>query len=174
MDVSVHDPALYDEIEETLRECLQGFDAHKIEKGISNEIYVKDTLVAKISKAYNFSTMSIKEIRNGITYMHDSDPEKSHKVCGCNFCHYFVRGKLYKCYLTAITDDLTDQFNIEDRAERLLKKYEPCGPYDDDSKIESFVDKILDPIPQCRLCTDKPNVKPIWPLAKKKTIYEKI
>lgn len=174
MDVSVHDPALYKDVEETLTECLDGFDAHSIDKGISKEIYVKDTLVAKISEAYNFSTMSVKSIKDGVTYMHDSDPVKAHSVCGCNFCHYFVRGKLYKCYLTAITQDLTNQFNIEDRAEQLLKEYDPCGPYDDPSKIETFVNKILEPIPQCRLCTDKPNIRPIWPLAKKKTDYEKI
>lgn len=121
-----------------------------------------------LSKHYNFANMAVKKVENRITFMHDSNQEIAHNSCGPKYCHYFVNGSLYKCFLTAISNEIIDQFTIENRAVSILKKYKPCSPWDSQDNIEKYVTNLKFSIEQCKLCPEKTNIKPIWPLNLKK------
>lgn len=173
LDLCVHDPAHYDEIQKTLDTILtECFDSHHVAKPYSNletaiDFFINGKRVAKLSKMYNFATMATKTVVNKRTYMHNSDPTLAHNNCGARYCHYFVRGNLYKCFLTAVSDDLIDQFDVEERAVEILKKYKSCGPWD--NNITEFMEEMRHPIEQCKLCPEKSNIRPIWPLELKKS-----
>lgn len=174
LDISIHDPSHYDEILDSLEKIIQGFD-YSLEIKNQERLYkIGDKMLARLYPAYIFNKSSAKYIRNGMTYMHNSDPEKSHALCvkDLGHCHFFVRGKLFHCYLTAISQDLTEQFQIEDRAKDILNSYVPCSPYDDDSAIKSFIQGLTKPIKQCQVCPEKNEYKVIWPLEKTKRKYE--
>ena len=168
--VSVHDPAQYDEIKFYLEKALPAnFKRIELEKG-SFEYFHKDKRVAKIYTNYNFYRTAQKKIINNVTYMHKSDPDKAFAICG-DECHYFHRGKLYRCALTAIASDLTEQFEIENEAAALLKNYKSCSPWDPIEDIQAFVDNLSKSVPQCSVCPENRTMYPIWPLAKSKTKF---
>jgi len=167
-EVSVHDPAQYDEIFAALENILSVLDNVK-------KIHIDDTdieycingkLISKIQKRYIFGKNSLSEIKNRMIYMHNSDPVKAHSDCG--LCHTFVNGHLYKCFLTAIGKDLASQFSINNDCSKLLTSYKPCSPFDSNNDIISFLKNIRNPIPQCKLCPEEHITTKIWPLAIKK------
>lgn len=173
LDVSVHDPVMYDNIKTALEEVLSIFKFTKritynhdigFHKYQYEEYYEDNRLLAKISNQWNFSTNSTTKIVDGITYMHDSQPTIAHKNCAAKYCHYFVKGKLYKCFLTAIANELTDQFKIEDTAKELLLSYQACSADDSPEHIQSFTNNLTAAISQCSLCPETRVSKPIWPL----------
>jgi organic radical activating enzyme len=168
LNISVHDPKLLYEVEESLKEIFSIFKNVRREKSDSqsDSFYVGHRKIATIDKRYVFSKKSLQSIKNNIIYMHNSDPAKSHGECG--YCYTFMRGKLFKCFLTAVSEDLCNQFNIEPRAEELLRKYKPCSPFDTNDEIASWISSLKRPIEQCKLCTETRTIKQIWPLAKSK------
>ena len=178
LDVCVHDPELYDDINNALEDTLAIFkyttvtttnhDIGFYEMQVK-EYWCNDKLIAKISKQWNFSSNSTTKIVNNVTFMHTSDPLRAHENCAAKFCHYFVKGNLHKCFLTGIKDDLTSQFAIEDSASTLLKSYKGCSPFDPEQEIEEFTRNLKEYIPQCSLCPERRTSSPIWPLARVKT-----
>lgn len=169
LSISVHDPALYEEIESALLEILSVFSNVKRTKSsaIADSFYANGRKLATLERKYVFTAMSLKEIKNQTIYMHHSDPTLSHGDCGT--CHTFIRGCIYKCFHTAIAPDLCQQFTVDSQAREILLSYKPCSPYDTDDEIAAFINKITEPIEQCRTCPESRPVKPIWPLAKTKT-----
>jgi sulfatase maturation enzyme AslB (radical SAM superfamily) len=177
LDLCVHDPMHYDEVNDAIHKIIKDCFGVKVQpqlkinnnrwaSEVSNEFIINDRLVAKISKLYNFASISTKYIKDSVTYMHNSDPFDAHKNCGAKYCHYFVRGNLYKCFLTAIGQDLISQFKIEDRAIEILNNYKSSSPWD--TNHDDFFESLQNAIPQCTLCPSKPNLRPIWPLSVKK------
>lgn len=177
LDVSVHDPSMYDNIKNTLEEILSVFafssrlsDNHDMgfNKFQYEEYYEGNRLLAKISNQWTFSTNATTKTANGITHMHDSQPTVAHKNCAAKYCHYFVKGKLYKCYLTAIATELVQQFKIEDSARNLLLEYRACSVEDSPEHIREFTTNLTQAISQCSLCPEIRASQPIWPLMPKK------
>lgn len=167
LDVCVHDPALYDGIQDDLESIFADSNFKKVltnnhDIGFHNfqvvEYFLGEQLICKLSQQWNFSSNSTKEIKDGVIYMHTNSPEAAHKNCAAKFCHYFVKGKLHKCYLTGVSNELLQQFKIDEASAKLLKEYRAYSPSDDISEIENY-------IPQCSLCSDKTNSYPIWPLS---------
>ncbi len=169
IDACVHDPAHYKEVEDALNEAVSIFPNITIQPGsdVILDYYSGPTHIARLYTTYVFAKNSIKDIKNRLIYMHNSDPVKAHGRCG--LCHYFVKGNLFKCYLTSIGQELVDQLPVEESARDLLTSYRSCSPYDDDQFLYQFLDTIEMPISQCSLCPETPSMKPIWPLLKKKT-----
>lgn len=164
LDVCVHDPALYNEIKDALEETLSIFKFTKKTTGNHDigffefeveEYYLNDRLISKLSKQWNFSKNSTSSIVNNTTFMHTSDPVRAHDNCAAKFCHYFVKGKLYKCFLTGVGRGLVDQFAIDDSAANLLTSYNSCSAFDPEQQIEEFIYKLKEHIPQCSLCPEK-------------------
>ena len=167
LDICIHDPAHYDSVQHDVEKIIADLDFEKVVTANHDigyhsfdviEYYSKGQVICKISKQWNFSKNSTKKIENGIIVMHENDPETAHKNCAAKYCNYFVKGKLYKCYLTGVSTELVQQFNIDSKSKELLLKYKAYSPGDDVSNINSH-------IPQCSLCSDKTESYPIWPLA---------
>lgn len=179
LDICLHDPKYYKDTETQLIEEIKKYfnEDPKIESDknkdrwspdLCKNYFIKGKKVAMLSKHFTFSNAALRKIQNGKIYMHDSDPIIAHENCGPKYCHYFVRGNLYKCYLTAIHDDLIDQFNLEERAAKILKNYQSCNPWMPDIEMKKFFNGIMHPIEQCKLCPESSSIKPIWPLKLKK------
>lgn len=174
LDVCVHDPELYSHTEQNLESILKQFNFKKVtvknhDIGYHSfnvtEYYSGEKLLAKLSEQWNFSSNSTKEIREGVIYMHTSDPETAHSNCAAKFCHYFVKGKLHKCFLTGVSLELVNQFKIDAISKSLLEKYQACSPWDNKEDITNFINGIEHYLPQCSLCPEKKSSYPIWPLA---------
>lgn len=174
LDISVHDPSHYEEIKNSLETVIENYSYSLELKGQERIYKVGDRMLARLYPAYVFNKSSAKYIRDGITYMHHSDPAKAHELCvkDLGHCHFFVRGNLFHCYLTAISHDLIEQFGIEDRARDILSSYTPCSPFDSDQKIKGFIQGLRQPIRQCQVCPERYEYKVIWPLEKTKKKYE--
>ena len=181
LDVCVHDPALYDDIKRVLEDTLSIFNFDKqittnhdigYYEFQAEEYYSNGKLIAKLSKQWNFSSNSTTKIVDNTIYMNSSDPYLAHENCAAKYCHYFVRGNLYKCFLTGIKDDLTNQFTIDSSSAELLNSYKACSPFDPEKDIEAFTQNLKEYIPQCSLCPEKRKSAPIWPLSKVKELNE--
>jgi organic radical activating enzyme len=170
LDISIHDPSTYESIKDALEEIVSVFDYNiSIEnQKISYRIGTRE--IARLYSAYVFHKNSQRYIRNGITYMHRSIPEKSHELCIRNLghCHFFVKGLLYKCYLTAVSKDLTNQFAFDNKSRELLESYQAASAFNSEEDLETFFKTLQNPIKQCTLCPETPSIKPIWPLNRKK------
>jgi organic radical activating enzyme len=177
IDVCVHDPDQYDQTVENVEKIFNTVNYKKINSTNNSinsveydvlEYTSEGQLVCKISKYWNFGNTATKEIKDGVTFMHNSDPEIAHQNCGAKHCHYFVEGKLYKCYLTGISNGLLSQFKVDKNSALLLKNSDFCSAVDPIEKIEKFINNIRKCIPQCSLCPENRGVFPIWPLATSK------
>jgi organic radical activating enzyme len=170
LDISVHDPLFYDNIKLDVEKVLSKFEYTVEQKNTTINYYIDNRLAVRLYTAYNFRQSSQKYIKNGITYLHQSNGDKAHELCigELGHCHFFVKGLLYKCYLTAIGKEFISQFDLEERAKELLESYKACSPWSTLTDIESFLGKIRNPISQCTLCPDRITTFPIWPINRKK------
>ncbi len=170
LDISIHDPSTYDTIKETLEEILSIYEYSTSTDNQKISFWINGKEVARLYGAYVFHKNSQRYIRNGITYMHRSNPEKAHELCigKLGHCHFFVKGLLYKCYLTAVSQDLINQFSIDDDSQKLLESYTAASSFDSQESLEIFFQNIRNPLKQCTLCPDYLSDVPIWPMPKKK------
>lgn len=87
-----------------------------------------------------------------LTMKYNSDPVEAHNICYFKTCHQINKGKLYKCPLVSILPDFLNQFDVnmskEDKA--LALSYKPLSG--NDSNVVDFVNKINEPIAQCKFC----------------------
>jgi organic radical activating enzyme len=170
LDVSIHDPSYYQDIKTDIEDVLSSFEYTIKQYNTTIDYYIKNKLAVRMYTAYNFRKSSQKYIKDGITYMHQSNGAQAHELCIGNLghCHFFVKGLLYKCYLTATSTEFSSQFALEERAKHLLESYNACASWESDAHIEQFLKEIENPIPQCTLCPDRITAFPIWPMNKKK------
>lgn len=170
LDISIHDPAFYQDIQSNLEHALEPFKYTVDQKSTTIEYYIAGKLIARLYTAYTFRQSSQKYIRDGVTYMHNSDITKAHDLCIGNLghCHFFVKGLLYKCYLTAVGQDFTEQFVLEETAKNLLTSYRACSPWQNLTELTRFFETVRNPIPQCKLCPENVISFPIWPMNRKK------
>ena len=106
----------------------------------------------QVRTAYKFWDSSIKEIKDGVIYMHNNDPELAHSKCEMSDCHYIVEGRLYKCVVTATAPMLARQFSLDKASNDLLQLTKSVSPFDNSSTIDEFITNILEPCDQCALC----------------------
>lgn len=170
LDISCHNPEFLEKIKSNLEHILEEYRYEVSIENTTLSYFSNGRLLARLYTAYNFRKTSRRTIKNGVIYMHDSNIEKAHDLCigGQGQCYTFFKGNLYKCYLTAISNDLMSQFKLEDRAVDLLSKYQPCSPWNNNDQIDIFLKNLDKAIPQCTLCPEKETIFPIWPTNKKK------
>jgi|688.fasta_scaffold08851_7 organic radical activating enzyme len=172
-DVCVHDPALRNSIELSINKISALINATKVVNGSVTNYILNDRNVIKLYNTYVFFKASTEKIENKITFFRRSDPVKAHDLCmqECGPSHFFMKGKIYKCYLTAIASDLTNQFQFEQEGADLLNSYVPADPFDSEDKLVQFFNEIQTYIKQCQLCAERKIIKPIWPLSKSKVKF---
>lgn len=173
LDVCVHDPATRESIESDLENILSVYEISIIKENTTYHFFRNGRRVARLWNGYVFTKNAADRVVNNVTFFRRSDPIAAHTLC-INSCEpnvVFVRGQLFKCHLTAISKDLTTQFQFDQYGTDLLKKYRPADPFDSDEDLKNFWDGLNNPIEQCQLCPERNSVAPIWPLAKTKTKY---
>lgn len=166
--VCTHDPAHHNEIKNHLEEILSYFNCVQVNDA-PNIIgyYHKGKRLARLISTFSFIKTSQHHISRGIIYLHKSDADRAFSVCA-NECQYLLRGKMYRCEITAVAEDLIEQFNVDNDSASLLKEYVACSPWDDYNNIEKFINDLSCSIPQCSVCPEKKTLFPVWPLEKKK------
>ncbi len=122
----------------------------------NSQTLISHKLVDEMYRSY------FKEVKDGVMYLSDSDPVKSHENCiWAQNCFTIQKGLLYKCPLVTNYAEAKTQVKYEQRATDLLEKYKACSPFDQQTQIEKFINDLPKVIPQCSLCPfDKmPNAK---------------
>lgn len=178
LDICVHDPAMYHDIEQKIQTIVNAkFQNVRIEHVDHNNekghcYYYNNKQIVKISTHYIFSSSAVKFVKNNVSTMHDSDIKRAHDACQFKYdCHYFVHGELYKCSLTAIAKEFVKQFPLDEKSQQLLLEYKSGSIEDTDEQLEVFFNSLNSPIKQCSLCAENLTMVPIWPLSKKKPVY---
>jgi len=113
----------------------------------------------EIRNATEFFNISLKNIDNGVFYMHDSNPITAHSSCPVSDCHYIVEGNLYQCVVTATGPLFAEQFNVDTKSKDLLSRVKSISPFDSQDKIDNFLNNIETPCEQCALCPEKIKIE---------------
>lgn len=171
--ISIHDPTHRLEVESSIKEILKNtkYNVRNLE---DNLIYTDPTtnkILITFETAFHFIKNSTSYVSDGVIHMHRNNVDLAHKLCisaASDQCHFFVRGDLYKCFLTAISQDLIKQFKIEQFAQDLLNSYVPATPTDSKETLDAFFQNIEQPIKQCTLCPEREIKIQIFPLKVKK------
>lgn len=108
----------------------------------------------EIRNATEFFNISVKENKDGIFYMHQSNPVIAHSNCPVSDCHYVVEGRLYQCVVTATTPMFAKQFTVDKHSLDKINQIQSCSPFDDIDTIQRFLNKIDSPCMQCSLCPE--------------------
>ena len=80
-----------------------------------------------------------------------------------------VRGLLYKCNTVPHFSEFDKQYNVDLTDEdRSLINAVSAGSADMTSdELQTFIDNLVNPIPQCKFCIESPDVKEIFATTKK-------
>lgn len=95
--------------------------------------------------------------------LHNSDPVKAHTDCYAKYCHYMMDGKLSKCGQSVLFKEFDKQFELvlSDSDRELMLSYRELLHDDDQTVFDQFMEKIRDPIPQCKFCPESLEFKKI-------------
>jgi len=171
VQISVHDPSWWEESEKTAETILEGLEytkEHTTDGGnfplrLTNYKDTNGNILFALLELWSFFPSAQKEIKDGVMYLHNNDPEEAHAACLCKFQQYIVDGYLYKCAVTSIADTLINQMPLDEHSEKLLSEVKGIDPYDNPTLDFSYA------IPQCSLCSVKMNnLIPIYPIDVKK------
>jgi organic radical activating enzyme len=158
IEISAHSRKHFEESINFIKTEFADWDTEIIEREPQWNHVVKRFIKEKnkgwlqVRTAYKFWNSSIKEIKNGVVYMHNNDPKLAHSDCEMTDCHYIVEGRLYKCVVTATAPMLSKQFTLDERSNEILKSTKSISPFDDSKIIDKFIKNILRPCDQCSLC----------------------
>lgn len=163
LDISCHDPEHYDTIKQTLESILQNLNLDfrlEIIEDITGpvlEYKIEEKIIAQLRTHYFFFPNYVKEFKDKKFYFHNTDAHETHNQCTIKDCYTMINGLFYKCPLVAAASEAIQQFKFEERAEKLIKNYKACSPFDTDKQIENFFKNLEKPISQCTLCDYSKN-----------------
>lgn len=109
---------------------------------------------------------------SGKLTLHNSDPDKSHKICHSKTCHHFDRGRLYKCGPAALFAPFDQQFGLQltDQDRALINSVNSVGVQNSLIEKQQFLRAIKNPIPQCKFCPEEYQGKQIFAIEKKDAV----
>lgn len=114
---------------------------------------------AVVQVADKFKEPSIIDGGGGAFTLHNSNPDEALEQCYSRRCHHFVKGKLYKCPVTAVLPDFVEQFKVDmsDEDYELMHSYKPLTLESSESQQAEFIDNLKNEkvIPQCKFCPSK-------------------
>jgi organic radical activating enzyme len=101
--------------------------------------------------------------------LHNSDPIKAHTICHSKTCHHFDQGRLYKCGPAALFQVFDQQIGLDlsDEDRKLMEHVNSLSVDDPLDVKRQFIDKIKEPIPQCKFCPENYEGKMIFAIEKK-------
>ena len=158
IDVSSHSITDFKKHHAWAKKHLGTLIQHEYEEEYNHDVYRYSNGKGwcQVRTAYYFVPNAVKEIKDGIVYMHNNDPEMAHSGCSWRDCHYIVDGRLYKCCVTAAGPMLTKQFALDDNSKALLEQTDSILPTDEKDIVDKFLETIELPCDQCALCPVNP------------------
>lgn len=159
IDISCHSPALYDELWNWVNVHFKNLiqTEHEPEYNHITYRFSNGKGWVQLRNAYHFVPNAVKEIHNGVIYMHNNDADIAHSTCGWSDCHYIVEGRLYKCCVTAAGPQLLKQFTLDEHSKNLLEQTKSVAPTDPINIVDQFIENIGNSCKQCALCPIKPT-----------------
>ncbi len=161
LEINLHSLDHLEDIEQAIQDFLQG--AQRVSYDDRIHWFDKNRVKISLYKRLDFYRSAVQSGPDGKLRLHQSDPDRAHAACGMKNSHHFIRGKLYKCGVSALLPEFMDQFelDISDHDKSLARSYRPLGVDDSDDVKESFFKNLKNPIPQCRFCAEKYQVQRI-------------
>lgn len=116
----------------------------------------------------------ISDPQTGRFRLHESDLEKAHAICNSKTCHHFESGKLYKCGVVNLLPQFYEQFflDLSEEESALVHNYQPAHLGMTQEELKGWVDRLKNPIDQCRFCPESYDMKEIF-AGPKKVIFPK-
>lgn len=158
---------------EIRKECEEDFNFSPdklIDKYIGWQVVDSNGIIVRIHLENLFNQTPLIVDDNLTTFrFYNSDPVKAHDTCGFKNCTLFIRGELYKCNTAPHMAEFEKQYNIEltDQDLKLINSV-PAGRLSmSDLELESFIQNLSNPIPQCKFCIEESNVKELFATTKK-------
>ena len=117
-------------------------------------------------KDYEFVTSALRMIPGNGFALHNSDPQIAHDHCtfANDKTYHFIRGKLYKCGPVALFPEFDSQHPLEishsDR--QLMNSYHPFSAEDFVQRGDEILEKINQPLPQCKFCPENYEIAQIF------------
>ena len=117
-------------------------------------------------KDYEFVTSALYKTPDNKFSLHNSDPHIAHDHCtfANGKTYHFVRGKLYKCGPVALFPEFDSQhsLDISDSDRQLINSYEPFSAEDFAQRSDEILEKIDQPLPQCKFCPENYETSQIF------------
>lgn len=164
----------FEEIHQFLRGDIKYYDQNTkdIDLGGAAHAFVDSNKVRISVWEYDrFYTAAVQKNHHDLFTLHNSDPNKSHSVCGFAMykCYHFIKAKLYKCGPVALWPEFDQQhrFDITDQEREILNSYQPLTADDVETQGRGFISQIDDVIPQCRFCPERLDQKILIAVSKK-------
>lgn len=159
VDISCHSPQVYNELWDWVHLHFKNLiqTEHEPEYNHVTHRFSNGQGWVQLRNAYHFVPNAVKEIKDGIIYMHNNDPETAHSSCGWSDCHYIVDGRLYKCCVTAAGPQLLKQFQLDEQSKILLEQTQSVSPFDPINTVDKFISNIENYCNQCALCPVNPT-----------------
>lgn len=178
VSISLHNPDHFEQIRQDIQQFL-GPIREEYGSGIGQErkndpfFYsardVNDVLV-NVHVSRDFLVASVIPGPNGRFTLHQSDPEKAHKLCAfaAYKCYHFIKGKIYKCGPVALMPEFDRQHNLDitDRQREILNSYQPMTVDTWLTHGAQWISELDNAIPQCQFCTDRVQHTLIFPVTK--------
>ena len=121
-------------------------------------------ILVKYGVADIFDNVAVGHGINGtllLNYM--SDPAQAAGACFSKWSHHFLKGRLYKCGVTAVLPEFIKQFPVAmtDQQRDLITSYQAAEWSWSDEQLTSFLTNLKQghSIEQCRLCPENPSAE---------------
>lgn len=174
LEIGVHNKIHTKKIVKNVEDFLEGSLTYEFDNTpYRNKLVITDSNNVRIQVSYNwwFHQGAIIK-KDGYETLHNSDVLIAHNNCHSKTCHHFDKGRLYKCGPSALFSQYDEQKGLvlseEDR--KLIKNVKSICVEDSFSTKQEFLQKIKDPIPQCKFCPEVYHGDQIFAQEKKNLI----
>ena len=124
--------------------------------GYQPTLAVKDKIIEVLenNRVNYIFRQEILSFGKNIDLQGKADPETAHLKCRESSCHFFRKGKLYKCPFEALGNYLFDRYNVDIRLEGGVDIYDTALKWD------NVVKKLdTESIDACRYCGDEEQIE---------------
>lgn len=129
-----------------------------------------DSVFINVYKQTVFDTSSIWIDAQGRRQLHNNDAVMAHNDCIFRIykSYHFIRGKLYKCGPSALMPEFDQQhpFDLSEEDRKILYSYQPLTVDNFADYSEEFLEKLDNPIAQCKFCPTIKTRYQIMPIRK--------
>jgi len=130
---------------------------------------LKEQIVSVLKKydvSWYFDGEEVPYFVRNLTLQNNHDGEKSSQVCPASGCLFLRSGRVYKCPVEALINDLYDYYGLEQRYEGGTDIYQNA-----DKLYHQIVGYALEPSLMCQYCAETPE-KIKWSVASRPSLQD--